>query len=243
MRFAQYIALGDSISIDVYPLLDLRARLGDQVSEAVGAASLLHRNRDELWPEFSGRDLVSGSPGLRFRNLASDGATTLDILNNQIPVVSAERDEPTLVTITAGGNDLLGILGAAASGLAALDGLITGAEARLRQIVDAVRRAVPQAQIVLSTVYDPSDGTGVLDDGIDIRRGLPLLERFNQEIARIARQNGCLLADLHAHFRGHGVKTPSATDRWYWPESIIEPGAKGASEIRRVWLSALEAPG
>lgn len=54
------------------------SEIGRQVSRAVGAASVLHRNRDELWPEFSGRDLVSGSPHLRFRDLASDGATSLD---------------------------------------------------------------------------------------------------------------------------------------------------------------------
>jgi hypothetical protein len=28
-------------------------------------------------------------------------------------------------------------------------------------------------------------------------------------------------------------------DRWYWRRSLLEPNARGASEIRRVWLEAL----
>lgn len=32
-------------------------------------------------------------------------------------------------------------------------------------------------------------------------------------------------------------------DRWYWSGSLIEPGALGASEIRRQWLAALHDQG
>jgi hypothetical protein len=28
-------------------------------------------------------------------------------------------------------------------------------------------------------------------------------------------------------------------DRWYWRRNMIEPNARGASEMRRVWLEAL----
>jgi len=47
-----------------------------------------------------------------------------------------------------------------------------------------------------------------------------------------------LLADVHAHFNGHGVTAPES-ERWYWRRSLIEPNARGASEIRAVWLAAL----
>jgi hypothetical protein len=33
--------------------------------------------------------------------------------------------------------------------------------------------------------------------------------------------------------------TAGEPDRWYWKRSWIEPNARGASEIRRLWLDAL----
>ena len=49
-----------------------------------------------------------------------------------------------------------------------------------------------------------------------------------------------LLADLYAHFLGHGVSAPEA-ERWYWKRSLIEPNARGASEVRHLWLATLRA--
>ena len=51
-----------------------------------------------------------------------------------------------------------------------------------------------------------------------------------------------VLADVYAHFLGHGVAAEDA-DRWYWRRSLIEPNARGASEVRRVWVDALHAAG
>ena len=42
------------------------------------------------------------------------------------------------------------------------------------------------------------------------------------------------------HFLGHGMSAEES-DRWYWRRSLIEPNARGASEIRHVWLDALRA--
>ena len=74
---------------------------------------------------------------------------------------------------------------------------------------------------------------------------LPLehLDTLNNHIRQLARRTpGIRLADVHAHFLGHGVTAPDA-ERWYWRRSLIEPSAQGASEIRRVWLEALDASG
>jgi hypothetical protein len=45
---------------------------------------------------------------------------------------------------------------------------------------------------------------------------------------------------VYAHFLGHGVSAAEA-DRWYWRRSPIEPNARGASEVRAVWLESLRA--
>ena len=57
--FAQYVALGDSMSIDLYPALDAgetdvavaleRSVLAGNVAP-LGAASLLYQNDDARWP-------------------------------------------------------------------------------------------------------------------------------------------------------------------------------------------------
>lgn len=76
-RFARYIALGDSISIDLYPSLDLGDRSPAEPAEEVGATSRLYRNRDDLWPEFTGCDLSTRWPGIEYLDQTADGAATL----------------------------------------------------------------------------------------------------------------------------------------------------------------------
>ena len=66
--FTRYIALGDSVSIDLYPALDagdidVAVALERTVSAGhvapIGAASLLYQNSEAHWPDFVGEDLTS----------------------------------------------------------------------------------------------------------------------------------------------------------------------------------------
>lgn len=50
-----------------------------------------------------------------------------------------------------------------------------------------------------------------------------------------------MLADVNQHFLEHGLNASSLEEFWYWKPSPIEPGARGASKIRRVWLESLDA--
>jgi lysophospholipase L1-like esterase len=227
VNFARYFALGDSISIDSYPAADVARRYhGKASTNRLGAASLLMRNDDQLWPEFRGRDLR-----IPFDDLTSDGATTHSLLL-QVDRVTP-REERTLVTITAGGNDLLGNIGGSANPVAAIF-------ARLQSAVQKLIAKRPHALVLLGTVYDPSDGTNRLPGYTrTLDREAEWLAQFNDLVRAFARGEEHLrLADIHAHFLGHGV-TVSERDRWYLAESIIEPNARGASEVRRVWLDVL----
>ena len=113
--FTRYIALGDSVSIDLYPALDAgeidvavaleRTASAGNVAP-IGAASLLYQNSEAHWPDFIGEDLVTLSPGIEMQNLAQDGATIGDVFGEQLPLIEAS-DDPALVTLTIGGNDLL----------------------------------------------------------------------------------------------------------------------------------------
>ena len=64
-------------------------------------------------PNSPADDLVSRMPAIDFRNLATDGATIGDVFGEQMSQLD-ETDEPTLVTLTVGGNDLLSAYGSRA---------------------------------------------------------------------------------------------------------------------------------
>ncbi|HYH06139.1 MAG TPA: SGNH/GDSL hydrolase family protein [Thermoanaerobaculia bacterium] len=225
--FTHYIALGDSISIDSYPAADVARRYAGKASTTeLGAVSLLVRNDDKLWPEFRGRDLR-----IPVDDLTSDGATTHSLLR-QVERVT-RSDEATLITITAGGNDLLGEIGGSESPAHEIF-------ARLETAVRKLLALRPNATILIGTVYDPSDGTNRLPGyGRTLDREAQWLAEYNGLVRTFAHSDPRLrLADIHRHFLGHGM-TVSERERWYLAESIIEPSARGASEVRRVWLEVL----
>jgi lysophospholipase L1-like esterase len=225
-----YVALGDSMSIDDYA-----------GGPGRGAASLLHRNRDDDFPDWAGRDLR----GLRARHLARDGATTSDVLYSQLPKVDGP---PALVTISMGGNDLLIAFGDVAAAEVAIHTVIAlghGVLGRLRELT-------PTAPIVVTTVYDPSDGGGTIGDSESLSwpEGLALIRTLNEELTKLAGAYDALVADVYRHFLGHGQQTgdvaqldarPADRDMWYC--GLIEPNAWGAHQIRTVWWQTLRDAG
>ena len=246
----RYIALGDSMSIDLYPALDAgeidvavaleRVSTAGRVA-ALGAASLLYENSDDHWPDDSGNDLSSMYPGIELVNLATDGATIGEVFGEQLPQLDDSAD-PLLITLTIGGNDLL-----SAFGNRPRKDLLARIAADVAEaydfLVDLIRGRFPNAQIILTTIYDPSDGLaripGVFDDVPELP--IHVLDKLNDHIRVLAGGTpNVLLADVHRHFLGHGMSADEA-DRWYWRRSLIEPNARGASEIRHVWLDALNA--
>ena len=248
MAFSEYIAIGDSMSIDLYPALDLGetdvAVALERVTHAgaiapVGAASLLHSNDIDRWPDFAGDDLASRFPGISLTNLCADGATIGDVVSEQLPEVDAS-EAATLITVTVGGNDLLSAF-ARHGRSPLLASIVRDIAQAYEYVVGELSGLRPNATIVATTVYDPSDGTGLMPGVFDGAGVLPLehLDALNDHIRALADRHAHVrVADVHAHFRGHGVSAPEA-ERWYWRRSLIEPSALGASEIRRTWLEAL----
>ena len=232
-----YVALGDSISIDHYA-----------GGEGRGGASLLARNRDDDFPQWRGRDLATLDPALHYYLLATDGGTTSTLLDSQLPQLENSAIAPTLVTLTVGGNDLLGAY---------------GDTQRAREVVSVVRTRVGQAlvrlrsvmrrrsdPVIVGTVYDPSDGTGDAS-----RVGLPpwpqvveVLAELNAALGGIAAEHGARVADIHNYFLGHGLRAgnpaqgdsrPANRDLWFC--NVIEPNAWGASAVRAAFWDAFRA--
>jgi lysophospholipase L1-like esterase len=249
-RFTHYVALGDSMSIDRYPALDVADKVvpfgqdvGDEIMRPLGSASLLHRNDDERWPDFAGRDLATlMMPDVALVSLATDGATIGEVFADQLLELEVPESAgaTTLVTLTVGGNDLLAAFanGASAKLLANVARDTVDAYGHL---VDAIAARLPGCTMLLTTVYDPSDLSGDVPGVLEERGPFPLqqMDRVNDGIRDVAeRTAGAILADAHTRFMGHGVTAPPA-ERWYWRRSLIEPSALGASELRRLWLDVL----
>ncbi len=223
------------MSIDLYPSIDL----GHRDELPIGAASLFHTNHDETWPEMAGKDLVARFPGIGLTHLTSDGATTQTVLGSQLRTLREHgRDGDTLVTLTVGGNDLL-------QALAAREDLGESARrvaAGVERCLDEIAALLPGAVTLVTTVYDPTDGTGNLP-GVSEQVGeLPIrhLHMLNDRIRACGQRERVHVADAERHFHGHGVTVPRS-EWWYLESQPIEPNARGAHELRKLWLETMSA--
>ena len=167
---------------------------------------------------------LAGKLGADLVDLTRDGNTTHGGLSG----LTRAPDAADVVTLTAGGNDLLGgqaprrILG------------------RLHQIADRIERF--GAQVVVNSVYDPSDGdneVGRRELGLSRIAALELRRRLNAVnggIRKLATERGFLLADLERLFHGHGI---ASNDSWF--VEVIEPNLAGATAIAEHWHELLTA--
>jgi lysophospholipase L1-like esterase len=163
--------------------------------------------------------------GLDLVDLTRDGNTTQGVLADLVRA----PDRADLVTLTAGGNDLL---------CGDLPRAILGRLHQIAKRIDALG-----ARVIVNTVYDPSDG----DDSVG-RRELGLsrlatialrrrLNAVNRGIATLAEEHGFLLADLERLFHGHGL---SSDESWF--VQVIEPNLAGATAIAEHWYELLNNP-
>lgn len=238
------------MSIDLYPALDAgeidvavaleRNSVAGRVGR-LGAASLFFQNDDARWPEEVGNDLVSQFPAIAYENLAADAATIGDVFGEQLPQLG-QSEEPTLLTLTIGATDLFSAF-VNRPKASLLEQIAMDVAEALEFVVDSIRRTRPNSLLLLSTIYDPSDRTGRVRGTFDEAGVMSLraLDSLNVAIRTLASGTpSVLLAEVYGHFLGHGTAAPEP-DRWYWRRSLLEPNARGASEIRRVWMEALTA--
>jgi lysophospholipase L1-like esterase len=159
--------------------------------------------------------------GLDPIDLTRDGNTTQGVLDLARAPMSAD-----VVTLTAGGNDLLG-----------------GESPRtiLRRLDQITQRLQPLGgRTVVNTVYDPSDGDNAIGRRelglsrlatVELRRRLNAL---NRGIAKLARERGLLLADLERLCHGHGLASEEP-----WFVQVIEPNLAAATAIAEHWHELL----
>ena len=200
---------------------------------------MLYRNCDADFPEWAGRELAA--TGLQAQILAQDGATAADVLRQQLPLI---EQPPAVVTLTMGGNDLLAIYGNGAAAETVIGEVIAAGE----EILSRLNAASGGARTVVTTVYDPSDGTGDADaTGLwPWPAGPAVLRALNAALTGLARR--------HAHSwpmstAGSWVMAPPPEPRprccpgppaaTCGTATSSSPTSWGAHEIRRTWWQAL----
>jgi lysophospholipase L1-like esterase len=160
--------------------------------------------------------------GLDLVDLTRDGNTTRGVLAD----LAGGPAAADIVTLTAGGNDLLG------------GDLPRTILRRLRQIAERIQPY--DALVVVNTIYDPSDGdndVGRRELGLSRLATMELRRRFNslnRGIAELSHERGFLLGDLELLFHGHGV---ASAEPWF--VNIIEPNLAGATAIAKHWCEPL----
>jgi lysophospholipase L1-like esterase len=147
--------------------------LGDSFSEGVGDP-LADGSGCRGWADRLAERLAAQSLGLTYANLAIRGKMLQQVIDDQVPVATAMR--PDLVSIAAGGNDLLRPR--------------TDPDTLAQPFDDAVERLTRAgSRVLLFTGFDP--GTFPV---IRMIRGRAAA--FNAHLRVIARRHDCLLVDL-----------------------------------------------
>lgn len=154
MPFGSFLALGDSFTEGI----------GDPYPDGTYQG----------WADRFARHLAAAAPGLTYANIAIRGKLVGQVIDEQVP--AAIRLAPDLVSIAAGGNDLLRP-GADPDALAA----------SFEQAVAALRSA--GCALLLFTGFDPG-GFPV----IRLVRGK--IAAYNAQLRQIARRHDCLHVDL-----------------------------------------------
>ena len=163
---------------DALPDIGSFVALGDSFTEGVGdpyPGGTSHRGRGYRgWADRFAERLAAGRPGLRYANLAVRGRLVGHVAADQVPLAVAMA--PDLVSIAAGGNDLL-------RPRADPDALAQAFDAAVTQLRAA------GGEVLVFTGFDPRTFTF-----IRLIRGK--VAAYNMHLRVIADRRGCRLVDL-----------------------------------------------
>ena len=161
-------------------------------------------------------------PNTLLSNAGVPGATSQHVLDYQVPqAIDAFR--PTVITLTFGGNDLLGILSGADVGL-----VLSNFQNNLAQILGELRAYLPEARIYVSNLYTIS---GI--PGADVAVGA-----FNQIVDGVASAYSVPVADVHRAFTGK--KGLLLVERHGAGQFQVHPTNAGYRAISRAFEAVIE---
>lgn len=175
--------------------------LGDSLTEGVGDPHPAWPNGFRGWADLLAARLAAGDPGTEYANLALRGKTARDVATEQVPVALDLR--PDLVTVWAGGNDLL-------RPVLRLDDVLAPVDQAL------ARLAAGAATVVVFTGFEIS-GSPVFGPVRSRVRAL------NAGLREVARDRGVLVADVS--------ERAAWRDRRLWAQDRVHPSALGHDRL------------
>lgn len=185
--------------------------IGDSIAAGSGAS-------DPAKTSFAA--IVAGRLDLELTNLAIAGATTSDVIDQQLAPGRGTADV-RLITVSAGGNDLAALIPNATCtqdplpDTCPLEDALAGVEERLLRIVRDLRAAHPDAAIVLLAYPNFFSNTGH-DFEAPAARVLP---RFAETVRAVAAASGprVAVADASRLFDGRGDELTHVLDEVFDP--------------------------
>lgn len=186
--------------------------LGDSMTEGVGDPDPARPNGVRGWADLVAEQLTAAHPGTGYANLAVRGRLLRGIVEEQLDPCLAL--EPTLVSLYAGGNDML----RPRADVDALMEVYEGAVARLRS---------SGAQVVLFTAFDP--GQEAPTAWTRPRQAL-----YNEHVREIADRHGCLVLD---YWRMRELQ-----DWRYWAVDRLHMSPAGHAFVAARMLDLLGVP-
>lgn len=210
--------------------------LGDSISDGGGEAPYYYN--------LLKADLEAKYGAISYQKKAQSGSKT-GALVGQINNLPNNLPGPVAVVITSGGNDMK----------AALPQVVLGADqAALAQVQQNIKAALDkllapnqfgpgvEVHVYEGNIYDASDGAGDFgQNGCAFGQGLPAIptdgffDKWNGVIATEVSAHAQVLADMHAHFYGHGYKS---SPNWY-ASDCTHPSAVGHDQLRKLFYSKI----
>ena len=170
----------------------------------------------EPWPELVARDLNERGEPVELHNLASIGATTKQVLEEQLE--PALELKPALVSLVCGANDVL---------LTSQPDVEATAE-NLAKLLDRIRSELPEATIITATYPDPGHFAGLRPR--TRKRVIEGIDQVNKAIRAAAERSDALVMEFSEH--------PGVGDRSNVSHDDFHPSAQGH---RRAAAAVLEA--
>jgi lysophospholipase L1-like esterase len=186
INVASLLPIAGSAHAEVFRQLDQRTRymaLGDSLTAGYGATPATEGYVYRLYQSGA----FGSVSNTIFSNAGVPGATSRHILDHQVPQ-AIEAFKPTVITITAGGNDLLSTLNGADP-----QAVLAQLANNLASILRLLRTALSQARIYISNLYTVPEIPGAST----------LVEYTNEKVIRpVATAFAVPIADLHSAFLG-----------------------------------------
>lgn len=187
---------------------------------------LLLRTRGTV--RLDGVSLESELPGVVLDSLGLPGASAQVLLKEDEALFAAQLEarSPALVVLMIGGNDAFDLSQGRYD--------VAKAKAWQQQLIDRVKRAVPEASCLLAS--PPDAGVWRMDDTIAPRKQTAEVAAYMKELAK---QNGCAWWDMQAAMGGEG-----AVVRWWeaglMNHDLVHPLGLGGDVLGYLFESALE---